>query len=172
MNDNTIVELLNAEIERTLSEVSQAQTGSDEAKAALTKLGRLHEQRIKELDAELKNNQRIDSDLAKRDELKIREREVDQKLSLMEKEMALKLTQLENEKELKQAELDKKDAELQEAKRGRRWRTFLDLLGISMPILFTAHWMKKGLEFEEDGKIYSSRTSQWVGNLTRLFRKG
>ena len=98
MNDNTIVELLNAEIEKTLTEVSQARTGSDEARAALTKLGRLHEQRIKELDAELKNNQRIDSDLAKRDELKIREHEVDQKLSLMEKEMALKLAQLENEK--------------------------------------------------------------------------
>lgn len=161
MNDNVIADLLNAEIEKTIKEVSQAETGSEEAKAALNKLGRLHDQRIKELDAALKNNQRIDSDLAKRDEQKLREHELE-----------MKLAQFENDREIKQAELEKKDAELQEAKKTRRWRTFLDILGIGVPTLVTAYWMRKGLKFEEDGKIYSSRTSQWVGNLTRLFRKG
>ena len=168
MDDNRIVDLLDAEIRKTIKDVSQAQAGSEEAKAALYKLGRLHEQRIKELEAELKNNQRIDSDLAQRDELKIRENELELKLSMMKQEMALKEAQLQNEREFKQAELDKKDAELQEAKKSRRWRTFLDLLGIGVPTAVTAYWMGKGLKFEEEGKIYSSRTSQWVGNMMRM----
>jgi len=172
MDDNRIVELLDSEIEKTLEEVSQAETGSEAAKAALTKLGRLHDQRIKELDAILKNKQRIDTDCAKRDELHVREKELEVRQLQLKSELDAKLMQIENERVATQAELEQKTAELQEAKRGRRWRTVLDILGIGVPLLATAHWMSKGLKFEEEGKIYSSRTAQWVGTLTRLFKKG
>ena len=158
---NNIEEMLDAEIERTLKEISEVETGSEEAKLALIKLDKLHGQRIKELEAELKNKQLTDASLAKNDENDLRKAELE-----------LRVKQAEKEAELKQAELDQKDAELQEAKRGRRWRTVLDILGIAVPTAATAHWLYKGMKFEQEGQIFSSRTVQWLSNHTRLFKKG
>lgn len=173
--ENEIMELLNEEIKSTLKDVSQAESGSAEAKTALLKLDKLHQRRVEELKMELENNKRNDADCAKRDELAIREKELNirtRQLDQTDRELDAKLNQITNELELKRAELTQKDAELQEAKKSRRWKTLLDILGISAPLLMTAHWMRKGLKFEEEGKIYSSRTSQWIGGLSRLFKKG
>ena len=167
-----IVELLNGEIERTLKEVSEAKTGSDEAKAALIKLDKLHGQRVKELEAILKDKQLNDASIAKMDEAKTRETELELKSKQIEEELKLKVQQVSNDLEIKKAELERKDAELKEAKKSRRWHTFMEGLGIAVPIVATGYWMKKGLKFEEEGKIYSSRTSQWIGGIKRLFRMG
>ena len=157
---NDIAGMLDMEIQRTLDELSQLETGTDKAKAALIKLDKLHAERVKELEVTLKNKQMVDAAISKIDELKIRNAELD-----------MKVRQQTEENELKKAELAQKDAELQEAKRGRRWRTALDILGISAPLVAGGYWMYQGLKFEADGQIYSSRTTQWVSGITRLFGK-
>lgn len=159
--ENNIAEMLDAEIERTLTAIKTAKTGTDEAKGMLIKLDKLHAERMKELEANLKERQLMDASLAKIDESKIRKAELEQRVK-----------QAEADAELRKAELIQKEAELKEAKKGRIWRTVLDILGIGVPTAVSGYWMYKGLKFEEEGKIYSSRTSQWVSNLTRLFRKG
>ena len=158
--ENIIAQMLEDEIKKTLNEVAQSKTGSDEAKAALAKLDRLHAERINELEAELKDNQRLDAKYAKLMDDDIRKAELNQRVK-----------QAEMEIEIKQAELDQKDAELKEARRGRWWRTALDLLGIGAPIVASAYWMRRGLQFEEEGKVYTSRTGQWLSNHLRLFGK-
>ena len=73
--------------------------------------------------------------------------------------------------EIKQAELEQTDEELKEAKRSRRWHTALEILGIGVPVAASAYWMRRGLQFEEEGKVYTSRTMQWLSNHIRLFGK-
>ena len=156
-----IAKMLDSEIERTLSEIAQMETGTDKAKAALFKLDKLHGERVKELEAELKTTQQVDASLAKMDEKRLKEAELD-----------LRIRQVTEELELRKAELDQKDKELQEAKKGRRWRTLLDILGIAVPTAASGYWLYKGMKFEEEGKIYSSRTTQWFSGIARLFKKG
>jgi len=156
-----IAKMLDDEIERTLAEISQMETGTDKAKAALIKLDKLHGERVKELEADLKNKQLVDATLAKIDEK-----------SLKEAELNFRIKQATEELEVRKAELDQKDKELQEAKKGRRWRTLLDILGIAVPTAASGYWLYKGMKFEEEGKIYSSRTTQWFSGIARLFKKG
>lgn len=158
--DNQIADMLATEIENTILEISRLETNTEEARAALMKLGKLQEQRIKELEALMKEKQMTEADIAKQDELELKKAEIGQRISEAEAEV-----------ELKKAELAAKDAELQEAKKGRRWRTFVDILGIGTPLAVSSYFMVKGLKFEEEGKIYSSRTSQFVSGITRLFGK-
>ena len=158
---NNIADMLDLEIERTLEEIKDLETGTDKAKMALIKLDKLHGERIKELTANLKDRQLTDSAIAKADEARFRETELD-----------LKVRQLAGELDIRRKELDQKDAELKEAKKGRRWRTFLDILGIAVPTAASGYWLYKGMKFEEEGKIYSSRTTQWFSGISRLFKKG
>lgn len=161
MGNNEIANMLEIQIQATLEEISTVETGTETAKAALIKLDKLHNERIKELEMELKHKQRLDASIAKMDESELRKAELEQRVK-----------QAEADAELRKAELVQKESELQEAKKGRRWRTVLDILGIGAPLIASGYWLSKGLKFEEDGKIYSSRTAQWFGNITRLFRKG
>ena len=158
--ENVIARMLEDEIQKTLKEVSEAETGSEAAKLALAKLDKLHAERINELEMTLKENQRLDASYAKLRDDDIRKAELEQRVK-----------QAEMDIELKQAEIEQKEEELKEAKRGRRWRTVLDLLGIGVPVAASAYWMKRGLQFEEEGKVYTSRTGQWLSNHLRLFGK-
>lgn len=146
--ENQIVELLNKEIEKTLEDVAKA-TDMEACKALTAKLSVLHNQRMKELDAALKEQQRFDNDYAKTKELGLKEAEL----------------------EVKRQEVGIKEAELQEAKKGRRTRTVLDILGIAVPTMATGYWMWQGMKFEEEGKIFSSRTTRWLSEHLRLFGK-
>ena len=157
----TIEEMLEEEIKRTLEDLKTVESGSAAAKDALVKLEKLHSQHIKELETALKKDSIMDAAVAKVDENRIRSAELD-----------LKVREANEALEVKKAELAQKEAELQEAKRGRRWKTVLDILGITVPVGATGYWIFRGLKFEEEGKIYSSRTPQWVSGLTRMFRKG
>lgn len=157
---DNIAKMLDIEIERTLDELSQLETGSDKARAAMSKLDKLHAERVKELEVVLKNKQMVDAAISKIDELKIRNAELD-----------MKVRQQTEENELKKAELAQKDAELQEAKRGRRWRTLLDTMGIMIPTGVSFYWLYQGMKFESEGQVYSIRTPQWLSGMTRLFGK-
>lgn len=64
----TIATMLDEEYERTLEAVSQAQTGGEEAKWQLQKLGELHKQRMNE--AKL-----LDEDILQNEELRLKKRE-------------------------------------------------------------------------------------------------
>lgn len=158
--ENIISEMLEAEIQKTLKEVAEAETGSERAKQVMLKLDKLHAARIKELEACLKEQQRIDAGFYKNEENQLHTAELEQRAR-----------QAEMDIEMKEKELEEKEAELQEAKRGRRWRTLLDLLGIGVPVAASAYWMKRGLQFEEEGKVYTSRTGQWLSTHLRLFGK-
>lgn len=157
---NIIAEMLDKEIERTIEDISKAKAGTDEAKMLLIKLDKLHGQRVKELETEIKSRQLTDASLAKLRENKLHEAELE-----------LKVKQVSDELELRKQELLKKDDELTEARKTRRWHTFLEFLGITAPLAVSGIWMAKSLKFEEEGKIFSSRASQWVGNFTRLFKR-
>ena len=157
MIDATIKGMLEAEIQKTLEEVSKAKTGSKESLDAMDKLNRLYTQHIKETEATLKD--REVSDRAYHDTMELEQRKA---------EADAKLQQALQELSVKKDELAVKEEELKEAKRGRRWRTALDILGIGLPAAVTCYWMKRGLEFEESGKLYSSRTAQWLSQHLRL----
>lgn len=160
--ENVIAKMLEDEIQKTLKEVANVQTGSDEAKAALIKLEKLQNQRINELEMALKEKKQIDDSYNVLMQDSTRKAELEQKVK-----------QMEIESELRRAELEQKDAELTEARKGRRWRTVLDIFGIGAPLAASAYWMHRGLQFEEEGKVYSSRTMQWLSSHLRLFgRKG
>ena len=68
----TIAMMLDEEYEKTLEAVSQAQTGSEEAKWQLQKLGELHKQRMNE--AKL-----LDDGILQDEELKLKKREASMK---------------------------------------------------------------------------------------------
>ena len=68
----TIAMMLDAEYEKTLEAVSQATTGSEEAKWQLQKLGELHKQRMNE--AKL-----LDDGILQDEELKLKKREASMK---------------------------------------------------------------------------------------------
>lgn len=160
--ENTIAKMLEEEIVKTLEDVAKVQAGTEEAKAALMKLEKLQAQRIDELEMALKENKRIDDSYAAMQENAIRKAELENKIK-----------QLEMESTMREAELEQKDAELKEAKKTRRWKTVLDILGIGAPIAAGAYWMHRGMQFEEEGKVYTSRTMQWISSHLRLFgRKG
>ena len=160
MMETTIKALFEAEIEKTLEEIAQAKTGSDASLKALDKLNKLHQQYVKESEIAAKNLELTGREL-------YNSMELDQKRA----EAEGKLKQALDELAFKKEELALKSDELQEAKRGRRWRTLLDILGISVPVIASGYWMKRGLEFESEGKLYSSRTGQWLAQHLRLFGK-
>lgn len=64
----TIAMMLDEEYEKTLEAVSQAQTGSEEAKWQLQKLGELHKQRMNE-------TKLLDDGILQDEELKLKKRE-------------------------------------------------------------------------------------------------
>ena len=171
MSENTIEYLLDQQIKDTLSEVASLGLETDEkgssARAAMTKFTKLHDQRIKEREIDLKEKQLIDQAIAKRDELEIRDKE----LELTAKKLEQEATRTAAETRLKEQELDIRQKELKESKASRRWHTALEILGITVPAATTVFWLKKGLQFDEEGKIYSSRTPQWLSGITRLFKK-
>ena len=62
---------------------------------------------------------------------------------------------------------------MKQAKEGRveRWVTiFINGAAVFLPILVSSHWMSKGLRFEEGG-TFTSKTANWIGGITRLFKK-
>lgn len=159
--ENRIKELLDAEIENTLSTiVHTTDVESDAYRNAVSRLKILHEERIRELEAELKEKQRTDSDFAKSKEIEIRNAELE-----------FKAQQAEAELVLRRAELDQKDAELKEAKKARRVKTVLEILGLAVPLGVSSFWMMEGMKFEEEGKIFSGRTGRWISEHLRLFGK-
>lgn len=183
--ENSIKELLDGEIQKTLVEVSQAQTGTEEAIAALTKLTNLYQQRLKEEDLELKERTRVDESAKFGSEQELKEKEIDLKfkelesrqaqlnseLDMKKNELKVKIAQFNKESAQKQKELELKEKELKGSKIDRILRTILDLLGIAVPLGVTSYWAAKSLKFEETG-TYTSRTPQWISGLTRLFKKG
>ena len=158
--DNSIERMLADEIETTLSALKTMNANTEQAKAELMKLARLQELRARELDAILKEKQLAETSMSKVDEMSIRNAELEQKRK-----------QAEEELEMKKAELAQKEAELKEAKKGRWWKTVLDIVSIGAPLGVGLYGLKKGFEFEEEGKIYSSRTPQFVSGFMRLFGK-
>ena len=158
--ETMISTMLDEQIEKTLAVIAEVELGSDTAKAALSQLEKLQNQRVKELELALKNKQADDQDYAKSKELRLREEELKQRV-----------ISAETEANLRKAELEQKDAELKETKRGRVWSTILGVLGIGVPVAASSYWMYKGMKFEEEGKIYSSRTGQWLASHLRLFGK-
>lgn len=194
--EKAIGQLLEEEIKKTLSVIADANTTDTERIRALDTLGKLQVQRAKELDANIKEAQAFDNRMlkeaendlrkaeleqrAKQNEIdfKMKSAELEQRMKLAELEQNLKLAELKQkaeqaglDRELKEAELERKDAELKEAKKARWWHTALEILGLTVPLGFSAYWMRRGLQFEEEGKVYSSRTGQWLSQHFRLFGK-
>lgn len=160
-NETVIKELLDSEIRKTLEDIAKTSDYESEAyRSAIRKLETLHKQRMQEAEAELKVRTQQDAYFTKEEEIKLRNTELD-----------MKVRQAEEEIKIKEAEMAIREAELKEAKRGRIWRSVLDVLGIGVPIAATSYWMYKGMKFEEEGKIYSSRTGKWLSEHFRLFGK-
>lgn len=173
----SIGQMLDEEIERTLKEIKVCK--ESDTTRLLTKLDKLHQKRAKELELELEQQQHVDDEIQKRDELHLREKELEQKIAQFNADMELKTKELEQKTaqfnadvESKTKELTQRNDELKENKRARRWKTVTEILGIGLPLAASAAWIRRGLQFEEEGKIFSSRTTQWVSGITRLFRKG
>ena len=166
-NETTIGRMLEEEIRKTLDEVSEAQAGTEAAKGALTKLEKLCAQLQKEREAEFNSDKRVDDKYSKMMELDIRKKEIEEKAKQTEKEFNIreaelnqKISQTNAELAIKEKELAARDEELKEAKRSRRWKTVLDILGIGVPLAATGYWMHQGLKFEEEGKVYLQRAKQ------------
>ena len=183
--DNRIERLLALEIEGTMQDLVGLDASSEEAKTALRKLCQLQDERVKELDALLKNRAQDEATSLKMKELELRETELKQKREQLDAEIALRMDecavrekealqrqkQAEAEAALRGQELAQKEQELKEAKRTRRWKTVIDAAAIVVPIGVGVYEFNRGLKFEEEGKVYSSRTPGFISGIMRLFRK-
>ena len=161
MESSTIRDMLDEEIVKTLQVVAKTtDMNSDAYKLATAKLKMLHEQRTKELEADLKAREQIDNSMDHADQLHIRQAELD-----------FKVQQAADEQRTKEQEMEIRQEELKEAVKNRRWRTALEILGITVPAGLSCYWMWKGMQFEEEGKIFTSKTGRWLSEHLRLFRK-
>lgn len=166
--------MLEEEIKRTIEEISDANLTAEQVKTKLVKLNFLCKNRMDEVNAILKETHDCDETLVKREELEAKKAELDlrrEELEVKQAQNGAEIVRLQQEAKLRERELDQKDAELKEVKRTRRWRTVLDILGITVPTAATGWWILKGMEFEEKGQVYSSRTANFVSAVTRLFNK-
>lgn len=166
MEDNTIKSLLDGEIQKTLIEVNQLKTGTDEAIAAMVKLQQLYAQKIKQEEVDLKERIHIDDAITDSENADLKKQE----LELRKAELDARAAQVERENQSKLYEMALRDDELRQNKIQNAIHIVLDLLAIIVPVGVSSYWMSKGLKFEESG-TYTSRTGQWLSNHMRLFSK-
>lgn len=184
MEENTIRDLLSGEIQRTLVEVSQVTASSEESKAYMQKLNMLYGKYLEEESIDLKERSRLDESYDKgnqfslrKQELDLREKELEQKMAqfmaeadLRKKELEQREAQFAAEKKLREEELEQKMAEIKGSKADRWINILLTVFSVSVPLGFSSYWMARGMEFEETG-TYTGRTGPWISQFMRLFGK-
>lgn len=71
---------------------------------------------------------------------------------------------------IKKSEISLKERQLKDGKKDRIIKIVLDGAAILIPVTVSSYWMAKGLTFEEKG-TFTSRTTQWISNHFRMFKK-
>ncbi len=129
--DDKIKELLTEEIITELENLKTLDIGSEEKSKAISDLVKLHNLKIEEIKIEQEGI----------------EREFKREQSMADQE--LKGEQLTNEQEFRGQQLN-------EQTKDRYLRLGVEILGVTLPLVFYAAWMTKGFEFEKEGVITSS----------------
>lgn len=164
MDENTIRDLLEGELQKTLIEMSKVKADSEASKAEMAKFSQLYDRMVKSEEINCRDRQRIADSDAKDKDFALRKQE----LELREKEITQRELQFAAEKKLHEAELEIKRAELKGAKTDRAINIGLGVFNIAVPVIGYSYWMAKGLKFEETG-TFTSRTGKWIADHLRLF---
>lgn len=147
-----VEELLEEALKDKFNELSSLQTGSEETMRTVSQIERLYKLRIEETKSEKDCNdrhyRRLMEDEHHREEMEFKEKQRLDEIEAKEREERSKQEQLANEKKHQYIRLG------------------VDLVGIVLPIVFYAKWMRKGFKFEETGTF----TSQTFRNLFNRFR--
>ena len=179
--DDNIKTLLSGEIESELNNLASLTPGSEEHTKAVDNLAKLYKLRIDEAKAELDYREKHDrremeakqyeSDLEMRkDELRFKRAQLDEQEKEHENDSKFR----EQEAQFKQQQFDQQvkehedDADYQKREEqlkrdqmadqtiDRYVRLGAEIAGIVLPLMFYAHWMKKGFKFEETGTFTST----------------
>lgn len=147
-----IQSLLDGVIETEIQNLGSLSSGSDEKSKAIQNLATLHKLRIEEIKAETdtdekRERRKMDSEQRK-DELTLKERELNGKEADRDREKTFQNRQVMDQM------ID------------RCMRTGMDIAGLVLPLVFYGIWMNKGFKFEETGSF----TSTTFKNLLNRFR--
>lgn len=147
-----IQSLLDGVIETEIQNLGSLSSGSDEKSKAIQNLATLHRLRIEEIKAETdtdekRERRKMDSEQRK-DELTLKERELNGKEADRDREKTFQNRQVMDQM------ID------------RCMRTGMDIAGLVLPLVFYGIWMNKGFKFEETGSF----TSTTFKNLLNRFR--
>lgn len=147
-----IQSLLDGVIETEIQNLGSLSSGSDEKSKAIQNLATLHKLRIEEIKAETdtdekRERRKMDSEQRK-DELTLKERELNGKEADRDREKTFQNRQVMDQM------ID------------RCMRPGMDIAGLVLPLVFYGIWMNKGFKFEETGSF----TSTTFKNLLNRFR--
>lgn len=147
-----IQSLLDGVIETEIQNLGSLSSGSNEKSKAIQNLATLHKLRIEEIKAETdtdekRERRKMDSEQRK-DELTLKERELNGKEADRDREKTFQNRQVMDQM------ID------------RCMRTGMDIAGLVLPLVFYGIWMNKGFKFEETGSF----TSTTFKNLLNRFR--
>ena len=137
-----IQSLLDGVIETEIQNLGSLSSGSDEKSKAIQNLATLHKLRIEEIKAETdtdekRERRKMDSEQRK-DELTLKERELNGKEADRDREKTFQNRQVMGQM------ID------------RCMRTGMDIAGLVLPLVFYGIWMNKGFKFEETGSVTST----------------
>lgn len=136
--DEEIKELLDEEIKSRIENLATVSPGTDEDNDVVSNLNTLYKLRLEE--------KKIDAD-------------VDDKNARRVQENARRVQ--ENEKN--EREFDLKEQQADEEKKQTIVKLVFGTCEIVIPLIFSAHWLKRGFKFEEDG-ILTSTTMRGLFN--------
>lgn len=140
--DKSNKEMLKGEIASNFEKLKTIEIRSKEHKAATDDLIKLYRLAIDEFKTE--------------NEIRLKRVESKNASSRQEQELQIKREQLELERESKTRALLDSEKEFRERKIDRWIKIGTTVLEITLPLMFYAHWMRKGFKFEETGTFTST----------------
>ncbi|MFI3173922.1 MAG: hypothetical protein R3Y53_01820 [Bacillota bacterium] len=176
--------MLEEKIAEEIGNLSTLQSGSKEMSMAVDDVTKLYKLHIDELKTELEFEERVEKRESENEQFEakleldkeMRQQELDLKAKQLELEFEERtesrisdVEQFEARIELDEAihEFDKtlKTQQLDEGKLDRYVKVGADVIGVVVPLVFYASWMKKGLRFEETGTFTSTTFKNLIGRF-------
>jgi hypothetical protein len=164
---NEIKSLLNEEIKNEIQDLSTLQLGSEEKSRAIDDLTKLYKLRIEETKCELDYDEKYDRRIMEanknRSEYELKEKQLTNEEVLKTRELDLKEGQTAADLEACDREEQLKRDQMKADVWDRYLKLGIEIIGIGLPLIFYASWMRRGFKFEETG-TYTSTTFKGLFN--------
>lgn len=146
-----IKNMLGEAIESEIGALSSLDYGAEERSKVIDNIATLYKLRIEEtkneMDFEEKRDKRIMEDLQKNQECLLKEHQLDRDARNQERDAQIRINLIS------------------EQVKDRYFKTGIEVVGIVLPLMFYAVWMKKGFKFEETGTFCSSTFRGLISNF-------